>query len=302
MAIDFDEIRRNYDLTTLIEQSTGQQAVHGNKFRCLFHDDHTPSMVVYPDGKFYCFGCGARGDTADILAKLWNCDLRDVMDRIEDMVPTMRPYAPRTAPPLARTFTEEMVQGYENRLGERELGVWRDMGIPAAPIYRLRVGYKDQRFVFPWFYRGDPIAFKLRRDDTVAPHLEPKYTSEKGSKYDVPYNVDVLANYPERVLICEDEKSVLAATAHGLAAVAMPASQFKASWATLFASVPEIIIVADNDAPGHASAAKVRGVLPGAVVMVTPVGKDFFDYALHLRESCGTLEVAGAAIRDWLSI
>lgn len=30
---------------------------------CPFHDDRSPSLVVYPlDGGFHCFGCGAHGD------------------------------------------------------------------------------------------------------------------------------------------------------------------------------------------------------------------------------------------------
>lgn len=298
--IDFEDIRKRFDLITVIEQNTGQQAVHGNRFRCLFHDDHNPSMVVYPDGKFYCFGCGTRGDIVDIMAKLLNCDIREVVDRLDDLTPATRAYTPRTAPPLERTFTEEMVMAYEARFGDRELAVWRDQGIPADPLYRLRIGFDGSRFVFPWFYRGDPIAFKLRRDDTINPTMEPKYLSRTGSHFDVPYNVDVLASRPDRVLIVEDEKSVLAATAHRLAAVAMPAGQFKTKWVPLFSDVPELVIVADNDDPGIASAEKIHGLLPRAAVVTTPVGKDLFDYHLYLCDACGDLEVAGVALWDWL--
>jgi len=38
---------------------TGERMV----VRCLFHEDKTPSMVLYPrDGGFHCFGCGKSGD------------------------------------------------------------------------------------------------------------------------------------------------------------------------------------------------------------------------------------------------
>lgn len=33
--------------------------------RCVFHEDRTPSMVLYPDG-YHCFGCGAHGDAIDL--------------------------------------------------------------------------------------------------------------------------------------------------------------------------------------------------------------------------------------------
>lgn len=36
--------------------------------RCPFHDDHTPSLTVYPATRsFYCFGCGTGGDVIDFL-------------------------------------------------------------------------------------------------------------------------------------------------------------------------------------------------------------------------------------------
>jgi hypothetical protein len=36
--------------------------------RCPFHDDSTPSMALYPapQDKFYCYGCGAHGDSYDL--------------------------------------------------------------------------------------------------------------------------------------------------------------------------------------------------------------------------------------------
>ncbi len=36
--------------------------------RCPFHDDRTPSFVVWPEvGKFRCYGCGEHGDVVDFL-------------------------------------------------------------------------------------------------------------------------------------------------------------------------------------------------------------------------------------------
>jgi hypothetical protein len=40
--------------------------------RCPFHDDRSPSLVFYPDGGWYCFGCGAGGDSVDFVARLFN--------------------------------------------------------------------------------------------------------------------------------------------------------------------------------------------------------------------------------------
>ena len=39
--------------------------------RCPFHEDGgRPNLVLYPDGGFKCFACGAHGDVFDLVAKL----------------------------------------------------------------------------------------------------------------------------------------------------------------------------------------------------------------------------------------
>lgn len=36
------------------------------KILCPFHEESTPSLHVYPDGKYYCFGCGKSGFAKDL--------------------------------------------------------------------------------------------------------------------------------------------------------------------------------------------------------------------------------------------
>jgi len=38
--------------------------------RCPFHEDRAPSLVLYPDGGFVCFGCREHGTAVDFIAKL----------------------------------------------------------------------------------------------------------------------------------------------------------------------------------------------------------------------------------------
>ncbi len=39
---------------------------------CPFHDDHHPSMVLFSDGGWKCFGCQLRGDGVDLVARVLN--------------------------------------------------------------------------------------------------------------------------------------------------------------------------------------------------------------------------------------
>lgn len=308
---DLDDIKRKYDLATLMEQVTGQRVVK-NKIRCFVHADDTPSLHVYDDGHFKCFGCGIHGDMWDFLGYVWygasydvHTHLREVVDRWNDpdmrtrldLVPPQRASTPKLKP----TLDPAIVDRAESLFKAPEEAYWRALGIPAATLYQHRVGFTGNRWMFPWYYRGILIAVKLRRADHVAPGLEPKYISVTGSRFAAPYNIDaVLERQPDRLLIVEDEKSVLAATANKLTAIACPANAFKAEWVELLVSVPEIVIVADNDGPGIQSAEKIRNLLRRGTIVTTPTGKDLFDHHVYLKEQCGELAVVSQAIRDWM--
>lgn len=62
---------------------------------CPFHREVKPSFVVYPDGGFHCFGCGAHGNPGDIsnifgLAITHVKDLETVRDPLEGYLHKMR--------------------------------------------------------------------------------------------------------------------------------------------------------------------------------------------------------------------
>ena len=49
----------------------GLKLSRNNMVCCPFHDDRHPSMKLNED-YFFCFGCGAKGDVIDLVAKLFN--------------------------------------------------------------------------------------------------------------------------------------------------------------------------------------------------------------------------------------
>jgi len=40
------------------------------------HDDHTPSLQLYPDHSWYCFGCQQGGSIYEFTAALWGVKRR----------------------------------------------------------------------------------------------------------------------------------------------------------------------------------------------------------------------------------
>lgn len=55
--------------------------------RCVFHEDHSPSLVIYPkDGGFHCFACGAHGKNAiDFVVKL-GYKFKDAVEELQQYV------------------------------------------------------------------------------------------------------------------------------------------------------------------------------------------------------------------------
>ena len=56
---------------------TGRQPNRAGKIRCFFHDDHTPSLQLYDDGTWYCYGaCRTGGSVYDFASRWWGLDTR----------------------------------------------------------------------------------------------------------------------------------------------------------------------------------------------------------------------------------
>lgn len=53
--------------TRMAAENFGLAVNHSGMALCPFHDDHHPSLKL--DKRYYCFGCGEKGDVIDFTAK-----------------------------------------------------------------------------------------------------------------------------------------------------------------------------------------------------------------------------------------
>ena len=62
MELSVSELQRlrEIPIPTLLGMQVGRRL----SVRCPFHDERTPSCVLYPDGGYHCFGCGKNGHGA----------------------------------------------------------------------------------------------------------------------------------------------------------------------------------------------------------------------------------------------
>ncbi|SFH33393.1 DNA primase [Desulfotomaculum arcticum] len=83
--------------------------------RCPLHNDHSPSFVVFPNGKWKCFGCGEHGDGVDLVAKIFNLELIEAARMIA------RDFNIEAKKPLSPAARRKIIQQAKKREKERIL-------------------------------------------------------------------------------------------------------------------------------------------------------------------------------------
>lgn len=115
---------------------------------CPFHDDHTPSMKLNKD-YFYCFGCGAKGDVIDFVARLFDMTSLQAAQKlaydfgIDPDKPPAAAVLSKPKYPLARAFRQEELHCQRVLCDYLHLlESWKVQYAPKAPEDNL-----DDRFV-----------------------------------------------------------------------------------------------------------------------------------------------------------
>lgn len=78
-----EQVKERTDLVRLFERYTKVQR-SGADFvaRCCFHDERSPSLTIYADGRFHCFGCGAHGDAVTLLREKEHLTFQQAVEQL----------------------------------------------------------------------------------------------------------------------------------------------------------------------------------------------------------------------------
>lgn len=152
------EVVRRNDIEEVVGQYV-QLRRHGRTLSglCPFHNEKTPSFVVYPDTQsFYCFGCGAAGDVINFVRKYNNLgyveSVKQLASRVGMPLPEEEDKEAKARQRLleinrcaARYFYEQLnARTPEAALARR---YWREKrGLSDAAIRRFGLGYAPEDF------------------------------------------------------------------------------------------------------------------------------------------------------------
>jgi DNA primase len=155
-------VRARTDIVGLISESVTLNSQRGGREftgLCPFHDDHNPSMRVYPDRQsFRCWVCEAGGDCFSFVMKRERIDFREALEMLAQRANLELPKHYRSGPSeggdnknrlyeiiawAAREFHDCLLRGDE---GERARKYLRERGIAGQSIAKFGLGYHPNRW------------------------------------------------------------------------------------------------------------------------------------------------------------
>lgn len=96
----------------MVMEDLGYKIVQNRRMKCPFHEDDSPSLVIYPppQNEFHCFGCGKHGDVLNFYAEVNGISFKTALDRLAYT------YIPNYEPESKRSFKNEpKLQVYEKK-------------------------------------------------------------------------------------------------------------------------------------------------------------------------------------------
>jgi DNA primase len=113
---------------------------------CPFHEDRDPSLVVYQqESRFYCFGCGQRGDVVDLIAGLEGHDtFMDALRAAAARAGVALPQRPEGPDPRQQLFAAA-AEAYAGLLTPQAVQYLGGRGFPEAFVRARQIGWAPER-------------------------------------------------------------------------------------------------------------------------------------------------------------
>lgn len=224
----FESLRDRVDLAEVAGRHTELRPSGGASVgRCPHpdHDDENPSFYVY-DARFFCYGCGWRGDVADLWAGVSNTKpgIDAALDLARELgieLPSVDPEAQKKAEKRRRKeaeYLEEAERGHAALRRHPDVAEWWERrGFGEDLQARFLLGAREGAAIIPFWNRGRVEGLVKRRL-----HGQPKYELPRAESFVRGYR-PLFVTGPVRagVFLVEGYVDALALAALGYSAVAV---------------------------------------------------------------------------------
>ncbi len=147
--VTWDEARRSIDLPGFVE-SYGislQKAGQLYKGVCPFHPEKTPSLTIYPDNHYYCFGCQEGGNALTFAMKMDGTNRKNALTKLSAYIgKPISGYSPDGIDFVHRrtllAINEVAARYFEESLGKHQKRqLYLQRGLTDESIKKFKLGY-----------------------------------------------------------------------------------------------------------------------------------------------------------------
>jgi 5S rRNA maturation endonuclease (ribonuclease M5) len=249
----------NINIIEVIENETGfkiDRTKRRPKILCPFHNDHDPSLTIFPESNsFYCFGCQVGGNAINFLIHLNK--LSDFKDGIKLAIE--KGYVRNVE------VKKEEVHFHYERLSEFPIHIlkWlKERTLTEETIYRFGLcAFKDNDGSY-WLgiplrnENGEIVNFKLRRDPyqlKKSAEVKDKYKFLLSGQSHMLFPLNFLNFETETVYICEGELDAILLHQYGFNALTHTggaSTHWSKEWLDIIKKFQKIFVIPDNDYAG----------------------------------------------------
>ena len=311
MAIDTERVKQRNPIADVVERHGVELRRSGGRLsgRCPFHEDHSPSFVVYPETRsFYCFGCGAGGDVIDFVCRSEGLGFREALERLDSGTGSDAPTTKRSAPERRRLSLDDRLilsaaceLYHETLLRTSEaLHYLEQRGIPPWVARECRLGFSDGQQLAPYLKRrrlslkraqemgllfrgdGETMAGRLVVPELRGAHcgwmvgrslddgVQPKY---RGLSLPKPLLGSERVRHRPRVFVTEGPFDWLTALSWNLPACALLGTQVRAGALRMLDRARSVVFLLDSDQAGRDAAEQLAASIGDrAIVLPLPDG------------------------------
>ena len=275
MKLDFDSIRTAHPLADFCQARGMELRRNGpdGQYVCLcpLHSEKSPSFTIYPDGHYYCFGCGGRGDVIDLAAKLEGMDLTEAAKKLKsgdvcDVRPVvpLAPVTPKSPYILTKDDRNRMAAAAHRLAGNPALikslaasrPAWTEEAIRGAALDG-DLGCEDRKMLFGYTH-GIKARWKNAQGGRVIVWL-------CGAAHGQCWRQSLLGNWHETIYITEGETDALSVLSTGVEEAGERLVVALSCAGTMPQPQPfvgrDIVIIPDPDPAGEKSEARLRHLL-----------------------------------------
>ncbi len=311
MATDTERFKQGNPIADVVEQHGVELRRSGGRLsgRCPFHEDGSPSLVVYPETRsFYCFGCGAGGDVIDFVRRAEGLGFREALERLDSGTGSDASITKRSAPERRRLSLDDRLilsaaceLYHETLLRTSEaLHYLEQRGIPPWVVRECRLGFSDGQQLAPYLKRrrlslkraqemgllfrgdGETMAGRLVVPELRGAHcgwmvgrslddgVQPKY---RGLSLPKPLLGGERVRRRQRVFVTEGPFDWLTALSWNLPACALLGTQVRAGALRMLDRARSVVFLLDSDQAGRDAAEQLAASIGDrAIVFQLPDG------------------------------